>query len=332
MHSPFESTKTSSNSDTQKSTDMLIQELQNKYSHLNFTFSSFSDQSQLRDYTSTHSGTNNIIIAPELLDKMLSNKSIHDKVTGILDDFSKYKQNIQSEILPSGKTLISMGLVLDADANLSAWTASSEKSEQFSPPSFPTRDSYEFHLSKYREKKDQKYETPYKYSKSSNLLRLANAKNVNAVRGLIASNYSEISKVKLHVTDKVEAAVIIRKIKSVIQNGNIKIARLHREERIHDQKELAAKQQKIRRERLLAEQLRRKRMARKGQEHCQTICMDDIFPNSSSEEIKHQSTVSGSISTAPSLPSGYMPASPSVSTPQTPTSPVTVSVSVNISV
>lgn len=161
------------------------------------------------------------------------------------------------------------------------------------------------------------------------MMRLANAKNVTSVRGLIASKYSEISKVKLEVTDKAEAASIIRKIKAVIQNGNIKIARLHKEERIYEQKKLAAKRQKIKLEKLLTEQLRKKRIARKGQEHCQTICMDDIFPNPSAEELKYQNIIGAQISSPSALPPSYTPVSPASSIE---TSPVTVSVSINISV
>ena len=83
-----------------------------------------------------------------------------------------------------------------------------------------------------RRKKKNIYEIPYKYSQSRHMMRLANAKNVTSVRGVIAASQSEIGKVKLKISDPKEAAVIIRKIKNVIRNGNIKIARLHKEERL----------------------------------------------------------------------------------------------------
>ena len=329
IHSSFENSKIPSSSDTFKTVDSLIDELKSKYNHLNFTFLSFANQSELKDYASASSGTNNVIIAPDLLDKMLADTSVYNKVTGILDNFSKYKENAQFETLLSGKTLTSMGLVLDENANLSTWTASSENREQFPYVPSSEKNPYGFDFSHYETKKDTPYKTPYKYSHSSNMMRLANAKNVTSVRGLIASKYSEISKVKLEVTDKAEAASIIRKITAVIQNGNIKIARLHKEERIYEQKKLAAKRQKIKLEKLLTEQLRKKRIARKGQEHCQTICMDDIFPNPSAEELKYQNIIGAQISSPSALPPSYTPVSPASSIE---TSPVTVSVSINISV
>ena len=69
----------------------------------------------------------------------------------------------------------------------------------------------------------------------------------------------------------------IRKIKNVIRNGNIKIARLHKEERLFRAERLAEKRKKAALERQLAEQLRKKKIARKAQEHCQTASFDDIF-------------------------------------------------------
>ena len=107
-HSSFENSKIPSSSDTFKTVDSLIDELKSKYNHLNFTFLSFANQSELKDYASASSGTNNVIIALELLDKMLADTSVYNKVTGILDNFSKYKENAQFETLLSGKTLTSM--------------------------------------------------------------------------------------------------------------------------------------------------------------------------------------------------------------------------------
>ena len=88
IHSSFENSKIPSSSDTFKTVDSLIDELKSKYNHLNFTFLSFANQSELKDYASASSGTNNVIIAPDLLDKMLADTSVYNKVTGILDNFS----------------------------------------------------------------------------------------------------------------------------------------------------------------------------------------------------------------------------------------------------
>ena len=72
-----------------------------------------------------------------------------------------------------------MGLVLDENANLSTWTASSENREQFPYVPSSEKNPYGFDFSHYETKKDTPYKTPYKYSHSSNMMRLANAKKCN---------------------------------------------------------------------------------------------------------------------------------------------------------
>ncbi|MFR2836745.1 MAG: DUF6033 family protein [[Clostridium] nexile] len=319
IHSSFENSKIPSGSDTFKTADSLIDELKSKYNHLNFTFLSFANQSELKDYASASSGTNNVIIAPELLDKMLADTSVYNKVTGILDNFSKYKENAQFETLLSGKTLTSMGLVLDENANLCTWTASSENREQFPYVPSSEKNPYGFDFSYYETKKDTLYKTPYKYSHSSNMMRLANAKNVTSVRGLIASKYSEISKVKLEVTDKAEAASIIRKIKAVIQNGNIKIAR-SKEERIYEQKNCSQTASRSNFNRIILQKSCSKEGTLPDDLH------DDIFQ--SSEELKYQNIIGAQISSPSALPRFAT----SFTRFFHQTSPVTVSVSINISV
>ena len=130
--------------------------------------------------------------------------------------------------------------------------------------------------------------TTYKYSHSRSMASLASAKNVSSVRGLIASKNREIQKVKLQVSDPAEAASIIRQIKSVIRSGNIKIARLHKEERLYQQQKIAAKKMKVKLEKQLAEELRRKRTARKAQERCQSDCMEDIFSKPSVNDYRYK--------------------------------------------
>ena len=86
-----------------------------------------------------------------------------------------------------------------------------------------------------------------------------------------------IQKVKAQVSDSAEAAAIVRKIKSVIMNGNLKISRLHKEENLQRLQKSAEKKLKEKLARQLAEELRRKKTARKGLEHCQTADIGDIF-------------------------------------------------------
>ncbi len=112
------------------------------------------------------------------------------------------------------------------------------------------------------------------------MMRLASARDVSAVKSLIAGKYGEMQKVKWEVKDSAEAAAILRKIKAFIRSGNLKISRLHKEEDLERLRKSAEKKMKERLERQLREELRRKKAARKGQEHCETTDMEEIFPKS----------------------------------------------------
>lgn len=139
----------------------------------------------------------------------------------------------------------------------------------------------------YEKAKLNQYEK-YKYSHSTNMSRLAGARSISEVRWFINAKHGEIRKVKLLVQDSAEAARIIRKLKSVIQSGNIKISRLRKEENLALQKRLAAKREKVRLEKQIAEQLRKKRTARKAQERCQTADFDDVLGKPSLQEMQYQ--------------------------------------------
>lgn len=262
--------------------EQLIQKLQGTYTHLDFDFVSLEDSGAVKDYAASHPGMNHVTISPELLDRMLADKSVMNHVTDILDSFSSYQSaaNTQSYLLD--RTLTDMGLVLHEDGSVSKWTvtkekdASKRKDENYLPLSLK-RLTEKSSRSLYPPKSKNTTMISYKYSHSANMMRLAGARSVSAVRGLIASKHGEIGTVKLKVQDKTEAAIIIRKIKAVIQSGHIKIARLHKEERIYERKKAAEKRRKILLERQLAEELKKKRIARKGQERCQTIVLDDVL-------------------------------------------------------
>lgn len=257
------------------SIEKLMEELKNNYKNIHFDFIDFKNGEQIKNYASSQQGMNNVVISQELLKKMASDEKLQAKVKSILDSLSTYQVDSLLESYFTDRNLLGMGLIIDENGEVSKWMQTEEipdKSIQF--PEFSS-DPTSFLSSATESKK--KYSIPYHYSHSQRMMRLANAKNVTSVRGLIASSYSEIGKVKFQVSDPKEAAAIIRKLKAVIRSGDIKIARLHKEERLFQAERLAAKRQKIMLERQLAEQLRKRKIARKAQERCQTASFDDIF-------------------------------------------------------
>lgn len=307
------------------STEKLMDELKNSYKNIHFDFIDFTNKDQLKNYAASQQGMNHVVISQELLEKMVSDTSLQTKVKDVLNSFSKYQSGAMSEAYLTNKKLLGMGLIINENGEVSKWTATEELPEKnFSFPEVPS--STPSHSFSSTDKKKNPYSTPYKYSQSSQMMQLANAKNVSSVRGLIASSHSEIGKVKLKVSDPKEAAAIIRKIKTVIQKGNIKIARLHREEHLFQAERRAAKRHKLMEERQLAEELRKKKIARKAQEHCQTASFDDIFGKPSINDERYRQISEQYTASMPSLPdSAISGVSMAMSSVATPSAEVTIS-------
>lgn len=266
----------------------LINELKNTYKNLQFDFLSFSGADQIKNYAASKRGLNHVALSPELLEKMANDEELKNQVKNVLNQMNNYRfsSKIQAELMDKGLT--GMGLILDENGEVSKWTVMEDKNKNDFSWAYKKKDEKKNSFYENKNKKENPYATPYKYSHSQSMMRLANAKNVSSVRGLIAQKQGEIQRVKRQVKDPVEAATIVLRIKSLIQNGNIKIARLHKEERICRQKRAAARKMKFKQERRLAEELRKKRTARKAQEYCQTASFDDIFIKPSVNDYRYK--------------------------------------------
>lgn len=282
--SQIDSLKEVKNSNTveQSGAAAMMSYLKENYKHINFNFGSFDNNSQIKQYGSSMTGKNNVTISSELLEKMSTDENVKNNVENILRHLMSYQKSAQASAFLKDKELVSMGLVIDEDGKVSMWTATKERDkESIYPTYWRDRESTNFYATNAKKKSTT---SNYSFSRSSNMMRLASAKNVPAVRGLIAAKYGEIQTVKAKVKDPVEAGAIIRRIKSVIQSGNIKISRLHKEENLALLKKSAEKKMKEKLAKQLAEELRRKKIARKGQEQCQTSHLDDVLPKPSMDD------------------------------------------------
>ncbi len=251
----------------------MMNYLTQTYKHINFNFVSFSSNHQIAQYGSSQTGMNNVAISAELLEKMSTDEDLRKSVENILSHLSDYQNAAKWEALLCDKKLVGMGLVIDEDGQVSKWTAMKEKEKEDYPTWWRDQESTSF----YAKTKTPKTSS-YSFSHSSNMMRLAGARDVTAVKGLISAKYGEIQRVKMQVSDASEAAAIVRRIRSVIQSGNIKIARLHKEENLKYRQKSAEKKMKAKLALRLAQELRRKQQARMGQELCQTSHLDDIVP------------------------------------------------------
>lgn len=256
----------------------MIKYLKQTYKNINFSVISFENHQQISQYGAGQTGTNNVAISEELLEKMSTDENLRQHVENILNHMDQYQKSANVEALLKNKELVGMGLVIGEEGQVSKWTAMQKKDESTQPTWWRDKKSTSF----YAKKKSPKVNS-YSYSHTSSMMRLASARNVTSVKGLISAKYGEIQRVKSQVSDPAEAARIVRKIKSVIQSGNIKIARLHKEENLRLREKAAERKMKDKLALQLAQELKRKQKARMGQEHCQTATahMDDVTPNSS---------------------------------------------------
>ncbi len=292
--------ETAANDNTvQSGAEEMMNYLKQNYKHINFNFFSFENKSQISQYGSAMTGMNNVTISPELLEKMSTDEEVRNQVEDVLRHLNSYQKTAQTGAFLRDKELVSMGLVIDEEGQVSMWTATKERDkEKIYPTYWRDRESTSFYAQKAKQKNNI---TTYHYSHSTNMMRLANAKNVASVRGIIASKYGEIQKVKAQVTDPAEAAAIVRKIRGVIQSGNLKIAKLHKEENIERLQKAAEKKMKEKLARQLAEELKKKRTARNAFEQSQTAHLDDALPRTNLDDEKFRQIAEQYVD---SLPSG----------------------------
>ena len=259
----------------------MMNYLTQKYKNIDFSFISFDNNRQISQYGATQRGTNNVAISEKLLERMSTDDKLRQQIEDILDHMSSYQSSAKIEAFLCDKDLVGMGLVIDEDGQVSKWTAMKEKEKESYPTWWRDKESTSFYAN--AKKKTPKTRS-YSFSHTSNMMRLASARDVKSVKGLISAKYGEMLRVKSQVSDPAEAAAVIRKIKSVIQSGNIKVARLHKEENLRLRQKSAERKMKEKLARQLAQELKRKQNSRMGQERCQTAGLDDVLGAPVSDE------------------------------------------------
>ena len=115
---------------TQSGVVEMMNYLKENYKHINFSFVSFDNNSQVGQYGSTKKGKNNVAISPELLEKMSKDEDVKNHVENILRHLSSYQKSAQTGAFLKDKELVSMGLVIDDDGKVSMWTATKERDKE----------------------------------------------------------------------------------------------------------------------------------------------------------------------------------------------------------
>lgn len=255
----------------------MIAYLKDKYRNIDFTVLPSVNSGNVGSCGSGQTGTNHVAISEKLLEKMGTDESLRQYVENILNHMGDYRNTARANAMIRDRKLVGMGLVIDDDAQAYMWTAVQKRDKESAYPTYwRDRESTSY----YAKNKKTKSSSHYNYSHSNNMMRLASARDISAVKGLIAGKYGELQKVRWQVDDPAEASAIIRKIKAFIRSGNLKISRLHKEEDLERLRRAAEKKMKERLEQQLREELRRKKAARKGQEQCETTDIEDVYPKS----------------------------------------------------
>lgn len=255
----------------------ILAYLRDKYRNIDFQVLSSADNGNIGAYGKGQTGTNHVAVSEKLLEKMGTDERLLQYVENILDQIGNYRNTAQANAMIRDRKLVGMGLVIDDDAQTYMWTAVQKRNKDSTYPTYwRDRESTSY----YAKNKKAKSSTHYNYSHSNNMMRLASARDISAVKGLIAGKYGEMQKVRWQIDDPAEAAAVIRKIKAFIRSGNLKISRLHKEEDLERLRKAAEKKMKERLEQRLREELRRRKAARKGQEQCATADIEDMFPKS----------------------------------------------------
>lgn len=255
--------------ETELSQAEYLTQLKQKYAHLRITVTNAADQADIKKLALSQTGSFHVFLDGGLLKRMAADSRVREKYEGILDRVYGQQLNTLYAAAAEGKTVYASGVVLDSEGKVSLYSAEKEKNK------LPDPGGHTDHSTGTPDNGKKSDTSPilftYRYNCGSHLARLAQARTISNVRGVISQQYAEMSRARYRIKNRAEAAVTLGRIRSVISKGNIKIARLHKEEALAARCRIALHREQEERERQLRQELREKRTARKAQEACDTL-------------------------------------------------------------
>ena len=308
-------------------TEYLIQ-LKQKYPHLRITITDAADQTDIKKLALSQKGSFHVFLDGKLLKRMAADSSVREKYEGIMDQVYGQQLNTLYEAAANGKMIYASGVVLDSEGNVSLYTAETKKNK------LPDTGGHTGNLSGMSDNAKKSDTSPilftYRYNCGSHLARLAQARSISNVRGVISQQYAEMSRARYRIKNRAEAAVTLGRIRSVISKGNIKIARLHKEEALAARCRIALHREQEERERQLRQELREKRTARKAQEACDALDFKGLMDEQAKSDYRYRELQKESEVTAPDA--GFQPVQVGALQIQLVSPVVEIAVSVDISI
>ncbi len=171
----------------------MMKYLKQTYKNINFSVTSFENHQQISQYGAGQTGTNHVALSADLLEKMSTDENLRRHVENILNHMDQYQKSASVDALLRNKELVGMGLVIGEDGQVSRWTAMKKKEEEAGNTWWRDQKSTSFYANV---KKKSPKVSSYSYSHTTSMMRLASARNVTSVKGLISAKYGEIQRVK----------------------------------------------------------------------------------------------------------------------------------------
>lgn len=108
----------------------LLKELQKKYTNMEFTVASYDTEEEARSYLSGGMKEYSVLIDPDELEKMASDKNVKDKYLGMLEDATSKLADMKEQLGSQKDEVTHMGVSIGKDGTMSFFADLEKLSEK----------------------------------------------------------------------------------------------------------------------------------------------------------------------------------------------------------
>ncbi|MBU9743023.1 hypothetical protein KTH81_04240 [Lachnospiraceae bacterium ASD3451] len=243
-----------------------------------------SGKDQLILYARNHPGQFQLVLSPEVLQKMQNDTEFRD---WCLDELSKTWKSLLNQAeryTSSGRKVTGTGIYVGADGKICQWIASQEPGNVQNLPGPSTKALFQGNsISRYHNRDGSTITLKKKpsYTPSRDLSRLARARNQQMVKVTISSIRRSIYQLKSGSYDAKEAMPLTNQAEQVLRKALLKSKQLKREELIDSARKRAERSRNLKKAMYLKRLLKEKQVKRTVREYGQ---IHDYYP--SPQELK----------------------------------------------
>lgn len=282
QNAPLDAVQNAQEKDWAKAVEDYIRGLKKQYSGVQFKVISPDEADDLKQFAASSGSGLHLAIGADFLAKMAAGedaftkgKSFIEKILGDLLDTSK-------DLKAKGVKLKSLGVAVTGSGTVSVWTVQP-------PPDDYLKKSFDIinngGMVNYTKEKGGRHVTEIKtpdgtirfvvtkrlgYTPGRDLTRLAQIRQVSGVRSFLSGMHANLNKIRGdHSLDENERKLAMAQIEGVIRRARSKVKNLNSESILAARRRHATESENIKRARALAEELKRRRTARKSREYAQ---------------------------------------------------------------